>query len=278
MIQRQKDKYTGYGISIVVHVLIFIAICFTGLFAKVSSDAPHDIDVDVYEIAQDTGGGGGGGSEDSPAMEAEAGIDDIAFSVENEKLPEIAEEYTKEPEKQQQYRQEHHAVEAAQKRTGAVNGNAVHAAATSGQGTGSGTGDGNGQGAGTGNGAGEGSGSGTGTGNGNGTGTGDGTGSGDGRDEEAAKVAKVPPVFLGGRNPVYPQDLQDQGIGGTVVLRLTVSSSGTVTDVDIAGSSGISQLDRAAVQAAYSYSFAPARNVYDEPVACIMNKKVVFVP
>lgn len=276
MIQRQKDKYTGYGISIVVHVLIFTAICFTGLFAKVSSDAPYNIDVDIYEIAQDTGGGGGGGSTDSPAMEAEAGTDDIAFSVENEKLPEIAEEYTKEPEKQQQYRQEHNAMEAAQKLDRAVNGNTEYAAATPGQGTGSGTGTGNGQGAGTGNGAGEGSGSGTG--NGNGSGNGDGTGSGDGRDEEAAKVAKVPPVFLGGRNPVYPQDLQDQGIGGTVVLRLTVSSSGTVTDVDIAGSSGISQLDRAAVQAAYSYSFAPARNVYDEPVACIMNKKVVFVP
>ena len=67
-------------------------------------------------------------------------------------------------------------------------------------------------------------------------------------------------------------------MGGTVVLRLTVSADGTVTNVDIAGSSGISQLDKAAVKAAYTYSFAPARNVYDEPVMCIMNKKVVFVP
>ena len=267
MIQRQKDKYTGYGISLIFHVLIFIAICFTGLFAKVSSDAPHDIDVDVYEIAQDAGGGGG--SADSTAMEAEAGAEDIAFSVENENLPEIAEEYTKEPEKQQQYRQEHHAAEAAVKSDNTSTGNAENSGAVNGQGTGSGTGSGNGQGAGTGEG------NGSGTGNGNGGGNGDGTG---GRDEEAAKLAKVPPVFLGGRNPVYPQDLQDQGIGGTVVLRLTVSSSGAVADVEIAGSSGISQLDMAAVQAAYSYSFAPARNIYDEPVACIMNKKVVFVP
>ena len=91
-------------------------------------------------------------------------------------------------------------------------------------------------------------------------------------------MAKVPPRFLGGSNPVYPEDLQDQGIGGTVVLRLTVSADGTVTNVDIAGSSGISQLDKAAVKAAYTYSFAAARNVYDEPVMCIMNKKVVFVP
>ena len=269
MIQRQKDKCTGYAISLIIHLLIFIAICFTGLFAKVSTDAPHNIDVDVYEVAQEAGGGGGGSSAsaDEPAMETEAGVDNIAFSVEKEKLPEIAEEYTKEPEKQQQYRQEHHAAEAPIEPSSAVTGNA---SAASGQGTGMGSGTGYGDGDGGGVGAGSGDGSGGGTGSGNGTGS--------GRDEEAAKVAKVPPVFLGGSNPVYPQDLQDQGIGGSVVLRLTVSSSGAVTDVEIAGSSGISQLDRAAVQAAYSYSFTPARNVYDEPVACIVNKKVVFVP
>lgn len=272
MIQRQKDKYTGYAISLIIHLLIFIAICFTGLFAKVSSDAPHNIDVDVYEVAQEAGGGGGGSSAsaDEPAVEAEAGVDNIAFSVEKDKLPEIAEEYTKEPEKQQQYRQEHHAAEAPAKPNSTVAGSTGSNSAASGQGTGMGSGTGYGDGDGGGAGAGSGDGSGGGTGSGNGTGS--------GRDEEAAKVAKVPPVFLGGNNPVYPQDLQDQGIGGSVVLRLTVSASGAVADVEIAGSSGISQLDRAAAQAAYSYSFVPARNVYDEPVACIMNKKVVFVP
>lgn len=268
MIQRQRDKYAGYGISLLIHLLIFIAVCFTGLFAKVSSDAPHNIDVDVYEVAQEAGGGGG--SAGTPALEAEAGADDVAFSMENERLPEIAEEYTKEPEKQQQYRQEHHAAEASAKPHSAVAGSPGNASAGSGQGTGMGSGNGYGDGDGDGVGAGSGDGFGGGTGSGNGTGS--------GRDEEAAKIAKVPPVFLGGSNPVYPQDLHDQGIGGTVVLRLTVSASGSVADVEIAGSSGISQLDRSAVQAAYSYSFAPARNVYDEPVACIMNKKVVFVP
>ena len=270
MIQRQKDKCTGYAISLITHFLLFIAICFTGLFAKVSSDAPHNIDVDVYEIAQEAGAGGGGSSPDEPAVAPEAGVDNIAFSVEKEKLPEIAEEYTKEPEKQQQYRQEHHAAEVPIEPNSAVAGSIGNASTGSGQGTGMGSGNGSGDGDGNGNGVDAGSG--------DGSGGGTGTGTGGGRDEEAARVAKVPPVFLGGRNPVYPQDLQEQGIGGSVVLRLTVSSSGAVTDVEIAGSSGISQLDRAAVQAAYSYSFAPARNVYDEPVACIMNKKVVFVP
>lgn len=261
MIQGQKDKYKAYSISAVLHLIIFVIICLTGLFTRVSPEVPHNIDVDIYE-AVDLSDGGGGGGASPPAVDSpiDSGVEAVTFKVETEKLPEIAEEYTKEPEKQQQYRQEHQAENVSAK--GGSRG------VTSLGGVGSGTGQGIGQGSGHG--------SGSGTGNGDGAGSGNGTGSG--RDEGAAKVAKVPPRFLGGSNPVYPEDLQDQGIGGTVVLRLTVSADGTVTNVDIAGSSGISQLDKAAVKAAYTYSFAAARNVYDEPVMCIMNKKVVFVP
>lgn len=263
MIQGQKDKYKAYSISAVLHLIIFVIICLTGLFTRVSSEVPHNIDVDIYE-AVDLSDGGGGGGASPPAVDSpiDSGVEAVTFNVETEKLLEIAEEYTKEPEKQQQYRQEHQAENVSAKGS---NGGVASLG-----GAGSGTGQGIGQGSGNG--------SGSGTGNGDGAGSGNGTGHGSGRDEGAAKVAKVPPRFLGGSNPVYPEDLQDQGIGGTVVLRLTVSADGTVTNVDIAGSSGISQLDKAAVKAAYTYSFAPARNVYDEPVMCIMNKKVVFVP
>lgn len=261
MIQGQKDKYKAYSISAVLHLIIFVIICLTGLFTRVSPEVPHNIDVDIYEAVDlSDGGGGGGASPPSVDSPIDSGGEAVTFKVETEKLPEIAEEYTKEPEKQQQYRQEHQAENFSAK--GGSSG------VTSLGGVGSGTGQGVGQVSGHGNGSG--------TGNGDGAGSGNGTGSG--RDEGATKVAKVPPRFLGGSNPVYPEDLQDQGIGGTVVLRLTVSADGTVTNVDIAGSSGISQLDKAAVKAAYTYSFAPARNVYDEPVMCIMNKKVVFVP
>lgn len=263
MIQGQKDKYKAYSISAVLHLIIFVIICLTGLFTRVSPEVPHNIDVDIYE-AVDLSDGGGGGGASPPAVDSpiDSGVEAVTFKVETEKLPEIAEEYTKEPEKQQQYRQEHQAENVSAKGS---NGGVASLG-----GAGSGTGQGIGQGSGNG--------SGSGTGNGDGAGSGNGTGHGSGRDEGAAKVAKVPPRFLGGSNPVYPEDLQDQGIGGTVVLRLTVSADGTVTNVDIAGSSGIGQLDKAAVKAAYTYSFAAARNVYDEPVMCIMNKKVVFVP
>lgn len=263
MVQGQKDKYKAYSISAVLHLIIFVIICLTGLFTRVSPEVPHNIDVDIYEAVDlSDGGGGGGASPPSVDSPIDSGGEAVTFNVETKKLPEIAEEYTKEPEKQQQYRQEHQAENFSDKGS---NGGVASLG-----GAGSGTGQGIGQGSGNG--------SGSGTGNGDGAGSGNGTGHGSGRDEGAAKVAKVPPRFLGGSNPVYPKDLQDQGIGGTVVLRLTVSADGTVTNVDIAGSSGISQLDKAAVKAAYTYSFAPARNVYDEPVMCIMNKKVVFVP
>ena len=263
MIQGQKDKYKAYSISVMLHLIIFVIICLTGLFTRVSPEVPHNIDVDIYEAVDlSDGGGGGGASPPSVDSPIDSGGEAVTFNVETKKLPEIAEEYTKEPEKQQQYRQEHQAENVSDKGS---NGGVASLG-----GAGSGTGQGIGQGSSNG--------SGSGTGNGDGAGSGNGTGHGSGRDEGAAKVAKVPPRFLGGSNPVYPKDLQDQGIGGTVVLRLTVSADGTVTNVDIAGSSGISQLDKAAVKAAYTYSFAPARNVYDEPVMCIMNKKVVFVP
>ena len=263
MVQGQKDKYKAYSISAVLHLIIFVIICLTGLFTRVSPEVPHNIDVDIYEAVDlSDGGGGGGASPPSVDSPIDSGGEAVTFNIEKKKLPEIAEEYTKEPEKQQQYRQEHQAENVSAKGS---NGGVASLG-----GAGSGTGQGIGQGSGNG--------SGSGTGNGDGAGSGNGTGHGSGRDEGAAKVAKVPPRFLGGSNPVYPKDLQDQGIGGTVVLRLTVSADGTVTNVDIAGSSGISQLDKAAVKAAYTYSFAPARNVYDEPVMCIMNKKVVFVP
>ena len=263
MIREQKDKYKAYSISAVLHLVIFVIICLTGLFTRVSSEVPHNIDVDIYEAVDlGDGAGGGGGSPAAVDSPIDSGVEAVTFNVETEKLPEIAEEYTKEPEKQQQYRQEHHGENVSAKRSNSGEAPLGEAGFGTGQGVGQGAGNGDG----------------SGSGNGDGVGNGNGSGHGSGRDEGAAKVAKVPPRFLGGSNPVYPEELQDQGIGGTVVLRLTVSADGAVINVDIAGSSGISPLDKAAVKAAYTYSFAPARNIYDEPVMCIMNKKVVFVP
>ena len=266
MIQSQKDKYFAYGIAALVHLIVFIAICFAGLFTQISSNRLHNIDVDIYEVeaVKEAGGGGGGAGQMTEALSSVPDVETMSFAIEAEKLPEIAEEYTKEPEKQQQYRQEHRGED---KLFDESSNNTLEKGSA-----GIGVVQGNGIGTGTGNGSGIGTGSGT------GNGEGEGNSRGAGRDEGAAMAAKIPPRFLGGSNPVYPEDLQEQGIGGTVALRLTVSASGVVVDVDIVSSSGVGQLDKAAVKAAYTYRFAPARNVYDEPVICIMNKKVVFEP
>jgi TonB family protein len=57
----------------------------------------------------------------------------------------------------------------------------------------------------------------------------------------------------------YPVELQQEGIGGTVGLRLWVASSGRVEVAELSGSSGVPALDRAALDVAPSFGFEPAR-------------------
>ncbi|NJD17815.1 MAG: TonB family protein [Gemmatimonadetes bacterium] len=57
----------------------------------------------------------------------------------------------------------------------------------------------------------------------------------------------------------YPVALQRAGIGGAVGLLLWVDSTGTVGFVNLGRSSGVSDLDRAALQVAPSLRFEPAR-------------------
>ena len=104
------------------------------------------------------------------------------------------------------------------------------------------------------------------------------TGSGEssGRDAAAAQRPRTPPRLLSGSAPVYPKDLERKGITGTVGLAIVVGSDGGVQSVDISSSSGQSELDQAAIAAAYTYRFEPARNIYDEPVACRVNRSFSF--
>ncbi|MGM9582024.1 MAG: energy transducer TonB [Anaerovibrio sp.] len=271
MTQEQKDRYHAYGISAIFHIIVFMLVALTGIFAQAAQEKKLAVDVTVYDMAADNGGGGVGGSPaPAPAAELPQAADAVAMPAETAKLPEIAEEYTKEPEKQQEYREIHRTAETPRQvfGTAAASPAASGAVSSIGQGNGSGTGTE----------PGSGNGAGTGSGDGSGSGEGNGDGSGSGRDEAAAKRPKTPPRFLGGNEPRYPRDLQEQGIGGTVLLRLTVTAEGSVASVEVAGSSGYDALDNAAAKAAYSYSFAAARNVYDEPVTCIISKRVVFNP
>jgi TonB family protein len=57
---------------------------------------------------------------------------------------------------------------------------------------------------------------------------------------------------------VYPMYLQQRGVGGTVVLRLWIDESGNASRPNLTRSSGVSDLDRAALRVAPSFSFLPA--------------------
>lgn len=86
------------------------------------------------------------------------------------------------------------------------------------------------------------------------------------------------PVPLDAESPVeYPPTLYDQGIGGTVVLRLFVTADGVVVpdSTRIQESSGHPALDSAALAGAPKLRYAPAtRN--GQPAAAPFTQPVIF--
>ena len=106
--------------------------------------------------------------------------------------------------------------------------------------------------------------------------TGTGSGEGTGRDAAAAQRPRTPPKLISGSAPVYPKELERKGITGSVGIAIVVGANGSVQSVDVTSSSGHAELDQAAITAAYTYYFEPARNIYDEPVACRVNRSFSF--
>jgi TonB family protein len=60
--------------------------------------------------------------------------------------------------------------------------------------------------------------------------------------------------------PTYPKRARTMGLEGTVILRVGVNADGTVAEVAIHKSSGYPLLDQAAVMAARSRRFVPAKD------------------
>ena len=77
--------------------------------------------------------------------------------------------------------------------------------------------------------------------------------------------------------PKYPVAALRRNEGGTVLLRVSVGSDGTPTDIDVTQRSGSRDLDRAAVNAVRKWQFTPAtRN--GRPVASTVTVPVEFRP
>lgn len=75
----------------------------------------------------------------------------------------------------------------------------------------------------------------------------------------------------------YPGDLQEQGIGGSVFLRLWVDSSGAVDDIEVRRGSGYPEMDRAARRAARELRFHPATRD-GRPVGTMVELPMDFEP
>jgi periplasmic protein TonB len=91
---------------------------------------------------------------------------------------------------------------------------------------------------------------------GSGTGSGAGTTSAKGT---ASTDDRSPAAYMNNPAPGYPDAARRQRQEGTVYLRVLVSASGRPNQVLVAGSSGVSSLDEAALRAVRRWRFKPAR-------------------
>jgi TonB family protein len=135
-----------------------------------------------------------------------------------------------------------------------------------GNGTSSGVGNGTGSGVGNGTGSGVGNGTGSGVGNGTGSGVGNGTGSGNETGNTPIATAPTPPRENGSKlnradclecQIKYPDRARRRGVEGNPEVAIDTDAQGNVTRVRLISSSGDSELDEAAQQAAQQWKLTP---------------------
>jgi protein TonB len=85
------------------------------------------------------------------------------------------------------------------------------------------------------------------------------------------------PGILTRVEPVYPQSARQDGLEGTVVLRIQVLSNGRPGEITISRSSGHSSLDNAGMAAARQWRFIPAKDLASgRTVACTITLPLSF--
>ena len=91
-----------------------------------------------------------------------------------------------------------------------------------------------------------------------------------------ARAIATKPTIIIRRKPTYPRSAQRAGLQGTTTLTITIGTTGRVTSVRIAKSSGHTALDNAAVSAARTWKFKPAKNGLGQAVPYSMSAPVPF--
>lgn len=244
---------TGFISSIIFHIAIFTFIGLVGFF---STTQPSDQSAEVSIIGGNEGGGGGNNTQNiqGPSSQSKPEVQPMPQTTENSDT--IAN------------KDDIDAVENDEKQIPQPNYMQQSAGVPS-----SGSDNSNQSGGGSGSGGGNGSGAGSGGGNGSGTGAGNGSGDGSG---DSGNVAAVPPRVVSRVQPIYPRSARQQGIEGTVHMRLLVNSNGVVSEAVVTGSSGNEELDAAGAAAAEKWQFIPAQNGFGQDIDCYANVAITF--
>ena len=241
----KKREYRAWLGSLAIHVVIFVIICFTGLFMVVSPPQEQTLDVNLYDV--DAGGGNrGGGIAVMPQPSASA-IDDVVLDKKKEDiLPKIEESFTKEPEKQEIFKKEHNVPVAVTSPNGHGNGNGDNLSSNSGSGSGS-------------------------SGNGNG-------GNSDGIEnvDNNGKLPAIAPTLIVAPEPVYPESLRHRNVEGQVIIRIVIGTDGSVMSADIESSSCYEEMDQSALNAAWGYRYTAAYNEYGQAVPFQKRIRITF--
>ena len=240
----------AYIVSAAVHFVIFLLLA-VGLAVVVAEQEQqvYEIDLQASDFSQGSGHEGGGSAENLFPEPLKA--EDVAKRVETvqQTIPPVTPTDAVVPTSDAV------TVPQAASETSASSSTSAPSSASSGSASGSGEGSGSGSGSGSGTGSGDGSGDGQGV----GSGSGAGQGSGDGNVSGTGSAPFDTNGFWAAvnANKEYPYMAMKRRLEGTTTIVTTISSSGAITSVSIASSSGHGVLDDAAVAAAYAVGSYP---------------------
>ena len=248
------DQHLSWGkayiVSAAVHLVIFLFLAI-GLAVVVAEKEQqvYEIDLQASDFSQGSGHEGGGSTENLFPEPLKA--EDVAKRVETvqQTIPPVTPTDAVVPTSDAV------TVPQAASETSASSSTAAPSSASSGSASGSGEGSGSGSGSGSGTGSGDGKGDGQGV----GSGSGAGQGSGDGNVSGTGSAPFDTNGFWAAvnANKEYPYMAMKRRLEGTTTIVTTISSSGAITSVSIASSSGHGVLDDAAVAAAYAVGSYP---------------------
>ena len=245
----RREQAVAWGISLLVHAALLLLLAAAGVFRLGAADEQAQEPVDIVMVDPSTAGGTGA---KHPAGGGQTSSISLPASAELGALPEIGEDYTRDPSRREAYRAAHQtAADAAAEKTRPAAPSASAKSAAEAAGAQGNTVGAAGRTSGTG---GTGGASGTGSPGGAGGGTGDG-GPGNGARTDDAGGEPAAAVCTYRAEPRYPPSLIDEEAQGSVTLLLAISRDNTVTGVTVLSSSGYRAMDQAAISAAHQCRF-----------------------